>query len=297
MKLFNYLRTLTAGLKRDTIEEDVDVTSRELTMSVIPSYSLVISSLEGKYKNKDLKNLTTKLMRNLSSNEKDPLVAVMGLLTNASVNMVSLKKEVGSFGKDVFPEALTTRKGVVLRAVDHIGFVSTFAMDLLHYYVARELGAAGGSDTVAELSKQQEFKINEGLIAFAALLDSYGVQNHLFVKKLNSGLDIVVNDSNRDAVVGAYTEDKLDPFVSSSMIKGFDSNPIYHIRIRIAEWQVKRYKATQDKHRSLELRLLYLTQLNNNSPDPKLEQEIVYIQNRIEKYEYEMAKFEESLED
>jgi hypothetical protein len=48
----------------------------------------------------------------------------------------------------------------------------------------------------------------------------------------------------------------------------------------------------QNKKRLLELRLLNLKSLQDDSPDPSIEKEIVYLQNRIEGIEYKMHQME-----
>lgn len=70
-------------------------------------------------------------------------------------------------------------------------------------------------------------------------------------------------------------------------------NPIYHIRMAIAEWQVARYNAAIEEKRALEYRLLALKASSDGKKDAKLEEAIEYSEARLAKLNYKLATMEE----
>ncbi|MOA51277.1 hypothetical protein D3C78_1744100 [compost metagenome] len=95
--------------------------------------------------------------------------------------------------------------------------------------------------------------------------------------------------STVEATVGAT---KTDPFHFG--IIPVRLNPIYYVRMAIAEWQVNRYKAAVEEKRALEYRLLVL---KDGSKDAKIEQEIVYTEGRLQKLNKKLNDMEEGFND
>ena len=73
------------------------------------------------------------------------------------------------------------------------------------------------------------------------------------------------------------------------------SNPIYHLRLLVAEAQANRYKEASELKQVLELRILNLAKANQNSPDAHLQKEILYTQSRVDAATAKMREYEESV--
>jgi ABC-type phosphate transport system auxiliary subunit len=69
-------------------------------------------------------------------------------------------------------------------------------------------------------------------------------------------------------------------------------NPVYHVGMLVAEWQAARYKAAQEELRTLQLRKLNLEKKLEGKSDAKIEQQISYMQKRVDDLEYKIVKME-----
>jgi hypothetical protein len=106
--------------------------------------------------------------------------------------------------------------------------------------------------------------------------------------------EVILNPKTAQSLMAVYGEAKLNPF-AGQLTKGFQGWPIYYARLAVAEWQTRRYKANQDRVKMLELRRLDLELQQKQDPNPKVQQEIGYLNNRIESLRYDMKKMEESV--
>ena len=77
---------------------------------------------------------------------------------------------------------------------------------------------------------------------------------------------------------------------------GFRYSPIFFLAKISADYQINKYKERKDKIKYLQLRLVYLENENKSLPDPKLEKEIEFIKNRIDKLESRNHDVERDLE-
>ena len=67
----------------------------------------------------------------------------------------------------------------------------------------------------------------------------------------------------------------------------------YHVGRFIAERQAARYKSAIAERDSIQMRLMYLRQLEQGSSDPILRSEIEIAQSRVEKLNYEIKEMED----
>ena len=300
MKIVSFLQSLLPMLKKDSVLEDLRITKAELDKTVIPSYeAAAIHFKVNKIASKDTQTLADTFYRVYDlakSNKQSSVVAeIFSKLPNLSANIVTITNNCEDIlGEDILNDNLSARRAVLVRAAEHVSILVKLLVDFLTvvYYNEAMVYSKANADTIG-LSAQTLKRVKEHVPYIARLLSTYGEDNKVFADKYNSVPDVILNIKTAAALQAVYREDKLDP-MPSALASNFEGNPIYHIRLVIAEWQANRYKANKDKKKMLELRLLYLQSLAQESPDPQLEREIEYIQNRIDKIEYEMHKATES---
>jgi hypothetical protein len=212
-------------------------------------------------------------------------------------NLKFVEKEFeNSASSDIIAEGVTVKKAVMLRAVDQTTFISRFTMDFLTVlYRDEALEINPEVEENISVPKIVIDRVDKHVALYANLLSIYGDKSFDFEKRFSSIPDVIMSERTQEAIVATYGESKLDPY-GAPTVQGFLGNPIYHIRLLVAEWQANRYKAMKDKKKMLEMRLMHLQLLQENKNDAKLEQEISYIQSRIDKIEYSMAKAERSVE-
>jgi hypothetical protein len=298
MFLIDFVKSLLPHLTRPEIFEDIRITQAELSTVVLPSYAPAVEHFKVSKliseENKELEKLFNQNYRPTS--KKKSLNFISEIATRLPEVLANLNATESSlndvFGADIITSALTAKKAVLLRAVDQISFMSIYSVGLLNVIYYNEAMASGvelsdkmAPDTIVMLNTKKY------MAAFAGILSIYGDDRSGYLGRIGKIPDVRFSEVNADLLRSVYNEKTLDPF-SESGVCSFRGNPIYHVRLIVLEWQEARYSMMQDKKKALELRLLQLKLLQDRENDAGLENQIVYIQGRINKLEYKMAKME-----
>lgn len=302
MKITDFVKSLLPSLQKNQITEDLRITLSELEEIVTPSYRFATEYLKtSKIKSDKNKEIASQFYRNfdLQGSSKQPSYVgeINRRIEFVKENVVYLRSLVEKdFDELTVSEGMTAKKVVVVRAVSALSFISRFSTDLLNYmYVQEAIAVNAELDESLQLSPAALKHVERNIGHFASLLSDFGIPNKDFSKILLTLPEVVVSSRTDEALKGMYSDQQLDPF-KSSYIQGFTGNPIYHMRMVVAEWQSNRYKSNKDKKKTLELRLLHLKLQNEGKDDPKIEQEINYVQGRVDKIERYLKDVEESLE-
>lgn len=299
MKLYDFAKRLLPSLEKNRIVEDLRVTLAELENSVVPNYSTASEFFKlNKIKSDELKDQSDIFYRNLSdksSKQSSVIADVYKRLPNLIENAKYIQGLVESeLERDMIREGLTARKVLLIRGAESISFLSGYMLDFLNYAYVQETTMLTESNEDMDLSIAKIKHVEANMSRFAKVLGEYAVQPDEFRKVLREIPEVVINERTEMAVSGVYKESTLDPFTTGYTV-GFYYNPIYHLRLAVSEWQAGRYKANKDKKKVLELRLLHLKLKSEKKSDPKLEQEITYLQSRIDKVERDLKRVEEDL--
>lgn len=299
MKIIDFVKKLLPHIDKADVLEDIEVTTTELTTGAIPCYqSATVYFKTADIKAANNKDIIKVFYRNYEltpRKRKDNIVAdINDAFINIRANLDYLSEEIENlFTKDIIKDGLTLRKAVLLRTAEHISFITRYSIDILNLIYVNE-AVAKKADLEEGFKGNDHFNklTNKNLYVFARLLYTYNVKLDTFKQLMGRSIEITVNERTIDNIVAAYKEEEVDP-LGSAVVQEFEYNPIYHIRLIIAEWQADRYKGFKDKKKMLELRLLHLRSLEQGS-DPKLEKEIEYIQDRVTTIEYKMSKMEQT---
>jgi hypothetical protein len=100
--------------------------------------------------------------------------------------------------------------------------------------------------------------------------------------------DITVEVDNIDNVASATGLKNLDPLKIGAY--GLVLNPIYHLRMVYAEWQVARFDAAKEERKLLDYQILDMKNALEGKSDPKLERALEYSQDRMSKLNYKIEK-------
>lgn len=296
MRLSDFISSILLRLRKDEVLEDLRITAGELERVVLPAYIDANKYFKsGKFESPEGQEAVKVFYRNYKANRanKNLVVEIHDRLPALLKNLQFVSDENDDLlERDILKDGLTAKKAVLLRAAEQLSFISRYSVDFLNYLLVCETLSKGGQ---AERSAPLvEKKLVDNVVNFARLLSVYGQEPDEFKEAFDSIPDVIVNEKTYSALAAVYSAGKLDP-METLVMSGFEANPIYHIRLVVAEWQADRYKVYKDKKRMLELRLLQLKMMDDKNPDPKVEREIEYIQNRIEGLEFKMAKMEKSV--
>jgi hypothetical protein len=301
MKLLSFIKSLLPFFSKSQVLEDLRVTASELEQTVIPEYKNAADLFATiKLKSKANKTINDVYFRNISNTRGirqnsiiDDIYRRLDLLKK---NTEWLEEEVERIlSKDVINEGLTARKANVIKAAEKISFISRFSTDLLLFIFQNEAVEEYG-DRDSKPTPYEEKNIAANLPVFAHLISVYGIPPTDFVKIFGKIPEVEVNSMNEEAVDSLFKHQDLDPFGDTSFpVSNFTGNPIYHIRMSVAEWQTSRYKANKEKKKMLELRLLHLENLYKGNKDAAIEREIDYTKGRVDRLERSIKEVEESI--
>lgn len=301
MKILNFVKALLPKLEKDNILEDLRVTISELDNVVYPAYQSASDYFKSaKFQSDANQKLSITFYKSFSNNkvikQNNVILDIYKRLQFIKENAVYISSQIEElFERDIIADGLTAKKAILIRSAEQISFISRFSSDFLSYlYINEAVHFNSEVEESLRLSKEKIAYVEKNLPKFSASLSDLGIPNKDFTKIVGEIPELNVGGKYSHAVAGVYKESDIDP-ISGGFINGFVYNPIYHIRLTIAEWQASRYKANKDKKKMLELRLLHLKLQQENKNDPKLEQEIVYIQSRIDKIERYLNTVESDL--
>lgn len=301
MKIIEFAKSLISRVDKDKVLEDLRVTKNELEQIVEPNYDqAAVFFRTYRIASSDNKYLLDVFYRNFEvrgSKQGSIVCDVEKVLPDLRKNITYLSTQIEAVLEQVaVNEGLTAKKAILLRAAEHVSFISRFSIDLLNLIYVNESTAVNADlQESMNLTPIQIQNVNKNIAVYATLLSEYAQKPEDFQKCFLKIPDVVISSKGAQAISGVYNERDIDPF-ASSYVSGFMGSPIYHVRLMVAEWQANRYRVNKDKKKVLELRLLHLKLLQEKKNDPKLEQEINYVQSRVDKINAYLREVEESVD-
>lgn len=271
------------NIKKNDVLNDIHITSDEINESVIPGYTAA-ADFFGSFslKSKSVLTLQDMFYRTFDKSSKKKksnfILEIEEVIPLMKTNLDFLKKQVEhELAKDTLSEGSSLKVKTLIRASEHLSFLSRFSIDLLSYVYSEEALACNAdvSDSV-RMAPAAKKHIETNITKFGFLIGKYGRDSTDFQHLLNKIPKIVVTKDNAASVTELYSDDQLDPLAIGVWADGFTYNPIFHFRLLINEWEDARYKRNQQRKREQELRIMHLRLLQENKNDPKIEKEIAY---------------------
>ena len=301
MNVIEFVTSMAPGLKRLDVEEDISISLRELNKSVKPAYA----DADGYFRATRLTSKEAKDLQEIFYSEikgsKNKGATFINDINNRLVaieqNLLTMQKIItGSFEKDIIAEGMTAKKANMLRSAEYFSFITKFATDVLSYVYFFEAQQAMGKEAAEsiEISPATIKRVGAHMGKFSRLLNAFSINDAEFKKLVGAAPDVLIGGKNAEVVTSIYPMDKLDTsFVQ--MGSNFIPNPIYHARMIVAEWQLSRYRQSEEKLASLKLRLLHLAMVSRNENSAAIEKEIQYTQSRVDKLERKLSETREEL--
>lgn len=294
MELSKFFISLLPNFEKDRVLEDLRITKSELKEITMPAYEHAMVFMKSwKFKSPQLESFQDSFDR-LVKGQGNFIVVLSKGLPNVLGCLEELEDQIGrSYNEDVATQGLTYAKGQLLQAVEAAGFVTKFARKLLDYaYICEAQQFPDSGIALADaLTKAQQEWIVGNFVHFCTAFSALSGQPADMRKKLADIPDVVVTQDNLQTLPHSVGANKIDP-LKMGLIPVW-MNPIYHVRMRVTEWQVSRYHAAKEDLKLLQLRKLHLKQLSEGKNDVRLVNEIKYMEGRIQDLEYKIKKLEE----
>ena len=294
MKFKDFVSKLVSIFNKDTVIEDIRITRGELE-KLQQSYSFAADlARTWKFKDKTIQGMVAEFKKNISGPDNgNPIVHIAHHLKIVQQNLNTAEQLVqANLAGQVSSVGLTYKQAAVLQYVNGIYLVSKYARKWLNMIFTYESAQYEDSGTVIEesITKAErewlEKTFSDFLVAYAAAIgDSATV-----LKKLNEVPEITVSESNENTLNTTVGINKLDPLKSGLIATKM--NPIYFVRMVIAEWQVARYNEAKEELRLIELRLQLMKELQAKRPNAKLEKAIAQTESRVQDMQARVAELE-----
>jgi hypothetical protein len=293
MSIVKYVTSLLPSFERSRVEEDIRILKEDLVENTLPPYAAAVDHFKRDgFKSRDVADFDRVFGRSVRTEISGNFVVVTHeALVRANEMIQKLDTSIDKyFGRDVTADGMTYTRLNVLRYVEAAGFAARYARKVLLWTYTAEKTAMGRQ--VGEPFTRAEVQwLHANRQAYFACLRVLATKPRDVEKFFRNIPDMVVVPEEVEMAKQTVGEDRLDP-LQTNLIP-VKLNPIYHVRMAIADWQVSRYKAGQEEKRALEYRLLALQETREGKSDAKLEQMIEYTEDRLKKLNYKLAKIEE----
>ena len=299
MALFDFLSKLLPRLKKHDMIEQLKITKNALEDVAIPNYSSAISYLKGrKYKSDEVIALETAFYETalLKGNEKrnNFILDIESRLSNLLNNFLHLEEQVFIlFDQDILRDGLTLKQTILMKDCDDMFFIVQYLIELLDFVYYKEITSAAGTDQLDYTSflKIRIDEINRNIRPFTKSFIKLTIKPEKYKELIGNMPDASTNPSARKTVISVYGNNMPENY-GFYQASGVVYNPIYHVRLIIAQWSIEKHKLNIDKKRMLELRLLDLKNQDAESPSPQIQREISYLEERINKLEEKIHNME-----
>lgn len=295
-KFSKFVSALLPGFERVQVEEDIRLVKAGLMENTIPVYETAAEQFGiDEFKSKEAinfnKEMATELKR-IDIRVKGTFVnAILEQLNNTVAVLTLLENDIDKyFGKDVVKSSLTYTQANIIKYIELASFNIKYARKILLWTLQKEQAQAG-QDIDTPFTKAEVQWISDNKNLFVKSIRTLSVEPRKVTGLFKNIPNMVIATGDEAAVLDATAGKQVDPigmgFIATKL------NPIYYIGMAVAEYQALVYERSVEEKRSLEFRLLSLKEARSGKRDPKLEQQIEYIEGRVKKLGYQISRFEE----
>ena len=295
MKIEKYVRALLPNFEKRRMIEDMRNLIAELRDITIPSYEKAGEVFKGGH-------FTSETARQFDKECKERIALyrinhINTIHRGLSMALINAEAVIGIISKeyanDIMREGITYVIANHLQFIEVVSFASEYARRwLLHLFGLESMRLEDRDyyEKTAMLREQKYLDANRNNFINAIRIVSRTPER--LHEALDSVPDIIVDPDNAIATAGVVGASRLDPLQFNLIPVGL--NPIYYVRLAYSEWQANRYHILREESKQIELRILFMKQAKSSTGtrDAKLEQQIEYSEQRLEKLRFKLHRME-----
>lgn len=294
MKIKDLLSSLLPTFGKDTLLEDIRITRGSLEQ-LQELYDTASDELKGwKFKSSEVKaNVSTFKSMVGGSDASNPIVNIAKHLKVVLKNLDTCESIAAKIlNGQVAAKGMTYKQAVLVQYCDAVFLVDRYARKWLNFVLVMESAEfkENGLSVSEAIPKPELEWLKKTFVDFCVAWKATTEQPEKVEKEMEAVPEIDVDSSDAKALAQTRGPGLTDPFKLGFIAT--KANPIYFVRMVIAEWQVKRYKESKEELSALQLRLLYLRRLEEGRPDAATEQRIRYLESRIQTLSADLADME-----
>jgi hypothetical protein len=284
--ILSYVKNMFHTVKKEDVIKTTEFVFNNLTNDVITAIEDVIANSDSSLIENSgiLKNLNM-FSELKAKNNKDLLIKIKDIFTDIEKSYKDMLAVIENNLSDVITNTASTPKdAAILKVVSDIGSMNIFIMDLLYSVIMDK------ENSMLPSIKLKSVEANTP--EFIKCIKYYGKNFSKVVKDLPkvSSTVININDGKESMLSGLLSHAGV--LLTLPHTQGFTNNPIYHIRMWMIDREIVKYESLKDRKKMIELRLLELKLDEQGESDTKLQKQIQYYEEKLNKLEYEIAKLE-----
>lgn len=288
MNIIDYVKSLLPSFGQDRILDDLARLRAEANDVLLPSLAQAEDTFSGRpFTSAYAKGIEKTLKRRFESHgSRATLFSILDeVYKSVPAQLTMLDKLVeSSFAKDIAQETVSYRKANVLKYIETLSFSMQYAVRMLLRVIRVETGAAEDSESLHAAEKSQ---LDSGYLQWLDTLELIDQKAETLEKELLSIPEIGVSAH----VGGAIEGKKLDPMRMNFITPSW--NPIYHVRLRMAEKTVADINRAKEERKLVELRLHDLKTRSGNKSDPVVQKQVELVEERLKKIDHSIARMSE----
>lgn len=303
MNLKDFMMSLLPSFAKESVLDDCQITATEIKDYTKLAYQQAVPLYHNwKFKSADvLADFETFDRMVKGKNGDNPIETIFKGFDNVLHNLQDCAVLIDkTYSQEIAGGGFTYQKANLLQFVEACAFVSKYARKFLMLVNIRETVEMANSD---EQSSEQ-IKVTDSLapaeiewlrmnlVSFCTLFNVTTGEPNNVRKAIAEIPDVVITAENAETLAATIGDKKIDPFEMKLIPVWL--NPIYHVRIRIAEWQTTRYKAAKEELQLLQLQKLAMQKQSEGKPDAHLQKQIKYMEGRIQGLNYKIAEMEKN---
>lgn len=296
MRIEQFVRALLPNYEKKKVVEELQSLASELAEVTLPAYQRAndVFKNSNEFRSEAVIAFDKECRARLSHFKGTHISIIHRSLKLAQANsMVVLTAISNNPSNQIAREAMSYILANQLQYVEVMTFASEFARRwLLHLFTLETTRFQDESDLKDEqgILRAQKY-IDEKKESFFQSLRIVARTPEDIDKTFKEIPDVVVDPDKYQSAQLVMGSSKLDPlkfgFIPVKL------NPLYYIRLAYTEWQANRYHLLKEEARQLELRLLLLKEQRSGQPsDAKLEKQIDYSNERLDKMRYKLHRME-----
>ncbi len=295
MKVLPYIKSLLPSIERSTVVEDIGTTRDTIREAVIPAYEAAEPFFKTwKFKSDEMKGLISTFEGSVKGAGNDNMIVTISksmdpILKNLDEIEDLIKR---TYNTEVAGAGLTYQKANLLQFVECANFVARFSLKLLNYaYVCETSKFEDGEAIKNSLSKGEIQWIEQNMYNFALCVRICSGNPGQIKKQIADIPDVEIKEDTDATLEETLGVNRLDP-----LMMGFIPvrlNPIYHIRMFVANYQNSRYKAAIAERDTVMLRKMNLEMMKDGKADAATQKHINELQERVDNLNYKIKEMEE----
>lgn len=294
MEIGKYIQSILPAFSRDQVQEDLEDVMKELDNHVLPIYEQAAREIgTGQLLSANAQSFEKVFESQVDFKYKgNSINAINEAMINAKIITILLQKLVDeNFAVDVTRAGFDLLRTNIMQLTEILAFTTRYARRHLNYILLSEMGQYKELHIEDYFTAGERDWIKQGRDAFIKGVNIIHKPKDEIEVKLKKIPAVLVTPETAESSQAVFGKSVTDPF--DMRFIPIVLNPIYHIRIRIAEWQAAKYQEAKEERTMVELRLLALKEMRAGRENAKVEQQIEYNQERLSKLSAKIGKMED----